>query len=177
MLRELRLDDAESMLEWMHDNEVIGLLPTRFNDMTLDDCYIFIKKALIDKERNIHFAVTNEYSDYLGTISLKNINYRDRNAEYAIVLGKRAIGKRVAHKATMDLLQYAFEILKLERVYLCVFEDNIRAVKFYNKFGFKYEGKFRKHMQGAKDNTLHDLLWYGILKDEYYQLKNKEAES
>lgn len=172
MLRKLKPSDAPGMLEWMHDNEVIGLLPTRFNDMTIEDCQRFINASLKDNRTNVHFAVTNESDEYLGTISLKNINYRDKNAEYAVVLGKKAIGKKIAHKATMEILHYAFEVLKLERVYLCVFKDNIRAVKFYNKFGFCYEGEFRKHMLGAKDNVFHDLQWYGILKEEYYKLKD-----
>lgn len=173
-LRELELKDAEEMLAWMHDNEVIGLLPTHFNEMSLEDCKAFIESSKKNKVHNIHFAVVNEADEYLGTISLKNIDYLNQNAEYAVVLGKKAIGKGVAKQATLETLKYAFEDLQLERVYLCVFRDNVRARKFYDKFGFKYEGEFRQHMYGAYDNTLHDLQWYSILRDEYLQLITKE---
>lgn len=175
-LRELKLEDAEEMLKWMHDNEVIGLLPTHFDQMTLEDCQNFIHASKSDRKRNIHWAVTNEQEEYLGTISLKNVDYVNKNAEYAIVLGKQAIGKGIAKEATTDILDYAFMQLELERVYLCVFKDNIRAKRFYEKYGFQFEGEFRSHMYGAYDNVLHDLQWYGILKKEFVQ-KAKERET
>lgn len=174
-LRKLELNDAHEMLEWMHDNEVIGLLPTHFNEMTLDDCENFIKSSQKDRTDNIHFAVCNEANEYLGTISLKNVDYKNKNAEYAIVLTKKAIGKGVARTATTEILTYAFDTLKLERVYLCVFRDNLRARKFYEKYGFKFEGEFRKHMYGAYDNVLHDLQWYGILKEEFDNMISGES--
>lgn len=170
ILRELELSDSKEMLEWMHDNEVIGLLPTHFNNMSIRDCQDFITNARSNKKDNVHFAVSNEKNEYLGTISLKNIDYINKNAEYAIVLGKKAIGTGIAQKATFEILSYGFKKLELEKVYLCVFKDNKRAVKFYNKFGFRFEGEFRKHLYGANDNVRHDLQWYGILKDEFEKM-------
>ena len=38
MLRKLELSDAKEMLKWMHDESVVGLLPTHFNAMTVEDC-------------------------------------------------------------------------------------------------------------------------------------------
>lgn len=50
------------------------------------------------------------------------------------------------------------------------FSDNIRAMKFYKKIGFVYEGKFRKHMI-SKDEQLHDLEWFAILKEKKKYIK------
>ena len=172
MLRKLELSDAKEMLKWMHDESVVGLLPTHFNEMTIEDCGKFIKKSWED-QKNIHFAVTDEEDKYLGTISLKNIDEKNLTAKYAVVLGKSAIGRGIAKKATDDILKYAFDKMKLDRVYLCVFSDNIRAVKFYQKYGFQYEGTFRSHMYGAYDNVRHDLQWYGILREEFTKRMNE----
>lgn len=161
-LRNLKEKDAEKMLEWMHDTDVVNVLPTQFEKMTLDDCYNFIKVSNEEQKENIHMAICSDSDEYLGTVSLKRINYKDKNAEYAIAIRKSAMGKGVSAFATREIIKMAFEKLQLERVYLCVFSDNIRAKKFYDKMNFTYEGTFKKHML-SKDGMLHDLDWYGVL--------------
>ena len=164
-LRLLERDDAFPMLEWMHDTDVVSVLPTSFEKMTIEDCFAFIETAKISQEKDLHLAICDSNEDYLGTVSLKNINKKNVNAEYAITLSRRAIGTGAARFATQEILKIAFDNLNLERVYLCVFSDNIRAIKFYKKIGFIHEGTFRKHMI-LKDGQLHDLEWYAILKEE-----------
>jgi diamine N-acetyltransferase len=68
--------------------------------------------------------------------------------------------------ATIKILEIAFCELELERVYLNVISSNIRAKRFYEKAGFRYEGCFRKHLQLQGD--WFDWDWYAVLKDEYY---------
>ena len=165
VLRKLQVSDSKSMLAWMHDSNIIGKLPTRFENMTEDDCRKFILSAETD-EKTIHRAVCNEFNDYIGTVSLKNIDYENSTAEFAIVLSKDAIGKEYAKEAVKEILQIAFFECKLNRVYLCVFEDNIRAVRFYEKMQLTYEGMFREHIL-SKDGKYHNLCWYSILKSEF----------
>jgi diamine N-acetyltransferase len=50
------------------------------------------------------------------------------------------------------MLQYAFEEMKLHRVYLRVFEENVRARKAYEKAGF------------VEEALLHDDVF---VNDEY----------
>ena len=45
-LRELRIEDAPFMLEWMHDENVVGKLRTGFMSKTIDDCIGFINSSL-----------------------------------------------------------------------------------------------------------------------------------
>lgn len=164
-LRLLKKEDAIPMLEWMHDISVVSVLPTHFEEMTIEDCYAFIEAAKSNQDKNLHLAICDDEDEYLGTVSLKNINLENSNAEYAITISKNAMGQGVSHFATQEIIKIAFEQLNLQRVYLCVFSDNVRAKKFYKKIGFLYEGTFRKHML-SKDGQLHDLEWYAILKEE-----------
>ncbi|MDD3415404.1 MAG: GNAT family protein [Lachnospiraceae bacterium] len=164
-LKLLKREDAIPMLEWMHDTSVVSVLPTHFEEMTIEDCYAFIEAAKSNQDKNLHLAICNDEDEYLGTVSLKNINPKDSNAEFAITISKKAMGQGVSGFATREILRIAFEQLNLKRVYLCVFSDNLRAKKFYKKIGFLYEGTFRKHML-SKDGKLHDLEWYAVLKEE-----------
>ena len=163
MLRKLEEKDVEYMLEWMHDPEVTKNFQADFLSMTKERVLNFVQNSF--SEETQHFAFVNEQDEYLGTISLKHISEDSHNAEYAIVTRVCAQGTGAAKKATYELLEYAFEELKLHKVYLNVIATNERARALYEKCGFKYEGLAREHfyIQGE----YRDMCWYGITVDDY----------
>lgn len=161
-LRKLEEKDVPYMLEWMHDEESKTIFQASFDSMNVQDVIRFVNNSF--DEVNQHFAIVNDEDDeYLGTISLKNIDYKNQNAEYAISTRKKSRGTGYNSIASKLLLSYAFDTLKLNRVYLCVLSSNVRAQKFYEKIGFIYEGKFAKHLY--QNGEFKDLLWYGVLKE------------
>lgn len=161
VLRKLQRKDAPFMLEWMHDSEINCNFQASFANADLSDVYEFIDNSF--NENNQHFAFVNEEDEYMGTVSLKNISQKNKNAEYAIVSRKIVHGTRIAKSATELLLKYAFEELGMHKIYLNVLEENKRAVKFYEKIGFVYEGlsKDAVNIQGEFKN----LLWYGLISN------------
>lgn len=170
MIRDLRPSDLEYMLEWMRDKDVTKNLQADFASFTKQMARDFIEKSK-NKENvdNVHFAICDDNDEYMGTISLKNISKKDRNAEYAIVTRTKAHGKGYARIATDEILKYGFDILGLEKIYLYVSVNNIAANKFYKKCGFIEEGVFRKHLNIK--GKLENIRWYSILKEEF---QNKE---
>lgn len=162
--RTLQEKDALFMLEWMHDEEINKYFCFDMASQTEDSVISYIRNSW-DDENNRHFAVTDDKDIYQGTVSLKNIDDVHRKAEYAISLRKNAQGKGYAHFATSSILDYAFNELNLNRVYLNVLDDNKRANRFYQKYGFIYEGTSREglHHRGK----YHNLNWYSMLRSEY----------
>ena len=134
-LRELELKDAPLMLEWMHDESLVEFLQANFKEKELSDCESFIEACKHDEE-NKNWAICNDEDEYLGTISLKHIDKKNGNAEYAISMRKCALGTGASRFGSEELLRIAFEEMGLNRVYLNVLVDNIRANKFYEKVGF-----------------------------------------
>lgn len=166
MIRKLEIKDLPYMYEWMHDDRVTKNLQNNFSAFTEEMVRDFIEKAMLQdyESSNLHYAIIDENDEYMGTISLKNIDRKNKNAEYAIVTRFDAHGKGYAGKATEDILRLGFDELGLEKVYLYVSTGNIGANKFYRKFGFTEEGIFRKHLLiGGK---LEDIRWYSMLKEE-----------
>lgn len=163
-LRELKAKDVNGMLSWMHDKEINSIFQCDFGSFTEEKVLNFINSSKSDAD-NVHFACVDDNDNYLGTVSLKHIDKDAKNAEYAISFCKAAHGTGASAFATKEILKYAFNELNLERVYLNVIGDNARANAFYKKFGFIYEGTFKKHI--LIGGILRDLNWYRMLKEEF----------
>ena len=141
-LRHLKEQDAAGMLEWMHSEETKAIFQKDMSSMTEEDVLSFIKCSAEDtiSKGFVHYAVVNDEDEYLGTISLKDIDQVNKCAEYAVSFRKCAQGTGAASYATSEILRIAFEEIGLHRVFLNVLTTNLRANAFYKKMGFVYEG-------------------------------------
>lgn len=168
-LRELKEKDATLMLEWMHDEQIQKFFQKDMMKITLEDTLEFCKNSVISnilkENSNMHFAIVNDTDEYLGTISLKNISWKNGTAEFAISTRKKSHGKGYAKIATKMLLNKAFYEYGLQRIYLNVLSDNAAAIRLYEHSGFKCEGEWRNHL--FLRNNYVSLKWYAILKDEF----------
>lgn len=134
-LRELYLEDSEYIFQMINDKDISkNFIFTRY-PYSKENIIDFIKNSWNNKD-NIHYAISNEDNEYLGAISLKNVNYIDRNAEYAIIVRKEYWGTNTSKLATLKILEYGFNTINLNKIYLNVLSTNIRAIKFYEKIGF-----------------------------------------
>lgn len=153
-LRPLKQKDAERMVEMMQDAQTTQFLQIGGPDYTLDTALRFIA-GTADEASCVHRAVVDENDVYQGTISLKNLDMDNKEAEYAISMHPQAQGKGVAGFASAAVLQLAWS-LGLDRVYLNVLERNVRANRFYQKFGFQYTHSTRMDFHGNSEI----LRWY-----------------
>ena len=163
-LRKLSVKDIPLIKEWMSDQSINSQFKTDFSVYTYDEIAKFIQDAQVFSSHR-HYAIVDEKDEYLGTISLKEIDLINLKAEYAVVLRSKAIGTSAAKNATQKILDIAFNELKLNKVYLNVLATNLRANRFYQKFGFVFEGTFRQDLK--IENEFYDLNWYSILKESY----------
>lgn len=102
----------------------------------------------------------------IGFTYLSIASWVHRDAWVAIGLGERDDwGKGYGTEAMRLTLHYAFEELNLHRVTLNVFGNNARAMRSYEKAGFRYEGRVREAMQ--RDGERIDIVNMGILSSEF----------
>lgn len=66
-------------------------------------------------------------------------------------------------------LRYAFLELGLQRVSLGLHEYNPRALRSYEKAGFRLEGRTRKDI--LREGKRTDTLWMGILREEWQPMQ------
>lgn len=163
IVRNLEIKDAPHMLEWLTDSSINCFFKFDSSNMTMDDAVAFIEKAKDDLATK-HYAIADELDEYLGTISLKNINQTDKNAEISISFRKRAHGTSYTSEGMKAVIKKAFSEYGLKKIYLNVLSNNIRAIKFYEKIGFVYEGTSLQHVR--MNNQFYDLKWYAIFNEE-----------
>lgn len=120
-LRTLKLEYANRMLEWMHNDDIVCNLGKNFKSYTLQDCKDFISHSQTDNS-NLHLAITDDTDNYMGTVSLKHVV--DNTAEFAIVLHPNAIGLGYARFAIRKILSIGFYKLHLKEVYWNVLKSN-----------------------------------------------------
>lgn len=81
------------------------------------------------------FGIFDEQDAYIGTIELYDISRG--LATMGIIIGERSHwGKGYGPEAIQALLGYTFHTLRLERVRLSTFADNLRAQAAFKKIGF-----------------------------------------
>jgi RimJ/RimL family protein N-acetyltransferase len=166
-IRPLKLNDAELMLEWMKDKELTKYMQTDFNGKNLSDALNFIISSNNqDYNTEINLAITDEFDEYLGTVSLKNIDKKFHYAEFAIVIRNKAIGKGVGWFGMKEIFNKAFYELRLKTIYWCVSKSNLRAVKFYQKHNFTESFIIPLNLI-EKYRNLNDILWFSVSSDKF----------
>ena len=169
-IRKLEQKDAPLMLEWMHDDSVVNSLRGDFASKTIEDCKHFIETSI--SENNIHLAIASDTDEYMGTVSLKNIEAG--SAEFAIIIRKKAMGRGYSWYGMESIIEKAFNEYGLESVYWCVSKNNTRAVRFYDKHNFHEIVDIPQRVLD-RYKGIDNLKWYSVLKGDEINVRDYVA--
>ena len=139
VLRKFEESDISQKVEWINNPEN--------NQFLHYDLPLEIEKTtnwFKNKDDSKRVDCVIEYKGIpVGLIGLLQIDRVNQKAEYYITIGEHDFKhKGIATKATKAIIEYAFEIQKLHKVYLTVDAKNENAIQLYEKAGFKREGYF-----------------------------------
>jgi RimJ/RimL family protein N-acetyltransferase len=159
---------AEMWAKWNIDSDYTRLLDT-------GPSYLYPQKQIeswIDEldDGLSEFAIQAIQEDkVIGDIGLGDFDHLAGTAWVGIGVGDPDFrGKGYGTDAMKIILRYAFEELNLHRVNLSVFEFNKRAIRSYEKCGFKYEGLMREFIY--KEDKRWDIWNMGILRSEWQEM-------
>jgi RimJ/RimL family protein N-acetyltransferase len=118
----------------------------------------FIQKLTSAGDETVNFSICQLGSDEpIGSVGLRDIDRTNGSAEVAIfIMDRRQWGKGLGTDAIRAMLDFAFGEMRLERVWLRVFDYNPRAVRSYEKAGFRQEVLLR-----------HDRFHRGVHHDTH----------
>ena len=108
----------------------------------------------------------------IGTISLPNIDWRNRTAEYGrFLIGHPDYrGGGYGKEAEFLLMDYAFNHLNLNRVWGDVLAGNQVALELDQQMGFRQEGTLRQ--QVFKNGAYLDVIRVGLLAEDFRRVRD-----
>lgn len=161
--------DAKLMNKWRRDTEYARLLdsdPVRLYNTAQNKEWIE-KMQKTEAFEGIEFMIhTLEDDKPIGFIGLDGINWHHGVSWTGIGIGEREYwSKGFGAEAMRMVARYAFEELGLHRLSLNVFSYNTRAIRSYEKVGFKVEGKVREAVH--RDGQRWDVVFMGLLREDF----------
>ena len=116
------------------------------------------------------FAVVRKEDDKtIGEAGLLRMYHLWRNTDLTMIIGdQEAQGKGYGGEAIKLLLDYAFGYLNFHRVSIGVVGFNEKAVRFYERIGFRREGVQRDGYYW--NHRYYDFVMMSILDDEYREI-------
>ena len=168
VLRELRPGDAAAVASGAGDRRVARYLiqvPSPY-PIGLARRWVLHRIEWWDLGRGVTLAITlpDEPDGLLGTVSLRRY-VRDRRAELGYWLAAPAWGHGFATEAARAVIDFGFRELGLARIYAQVLAGNRASLGVLAKLGMVNEGVKRQHVNKAR--RLHDVVLYGLLRDEW----------
>jgi len=162
---------SKAFARWSRDSEFRRLINSEAaNVASSTGVKKWLEKELDEQSVNQHWFSIRKLDDdqLLGDIDIYVYNWSGRDAFVGLGIGEREFwGKGFGTDVMKIILRYAFTEVDLDRVTLTVFEYNPRAIRAYEKVGFRHEGRMRKVLN--KEGKRWDILYMGILREEWME--------
>jgi RimJ/RimL family protein N-acetyltransferase len=170
-IRALEKEDLDLLVEWRNDPQIakgfFNTFPlTHAGQARWFDQYLECGNELL-------FIIEDEQRTPIGTIGFSQIDFKNQRAELGrLLIGSQShTGKGYAKHAVLWAEDFGFDELNLNRIFLRVLADNVRAVELYKRCGFRQEGLLR--MDHFSQGRWHDVLIMGVLREERRRYKEE----
>ena len=171
LLRALERSDLPRLCQFNNDLEVELAgggdppMPQSLARLTAE----FESKVSGGGREGMDFAIEAD-GELIGICALFNVDQLARTCEFGITIGdKEYWGQGYGRDALAVMIDYAFRYQNMHRVFLQVHGRNERAIRSYKSVGMVEEGRLRSHVWS--NGTYDDLVFMGILKEEWEQIK------
>lgn len=174
-LRAAERDDVKRFCVWVNDPEVTRYLTLYLPISTVDEENWFDAMTRRDQSEKPLVIEVREGAGWkmIGNCAVFGIDAVNRQGELGIMLGEKDEWNKGYGTETMALLvRHCFETLNLNRAFLRVYAENVRAKRSYDKAGFVEEGRLREAVY--KHGRYDDVIVMSVLRSEWAALKEEK---
>lgn len=165
-LRALEPEDSTISIEWRNSSEIWDMLLGRRYFVSKDFERKWVETAGNNSSQLKLAICDKKHNKYIGNIYLSDIDFFNRSASFAILIGDAHYwGGGFGSEATMLILHHAFYDLGLERIESRQLLNNEGSIKLHKKCGFKHEGILRNYV--FKNGMFQDVNLMSILRDDF----------
>lgn len=160
-LRPMTYEDTENIVRWRNsDNVRKNFIYQALFTRESHENWI---KTMVETGKVVQMIICEVADDEpVGSVYIRDIDSTHHRAEYGIFIGEdTARGKGYGTAAARLMIRYCFEELRLHRLFLRVYADNIQAIRSYEKAGFEKEAYLREDV--CIEGEYKDIVLMGIL--------------
>jgi len=127
----------------------------------------------VENNRKLVLGIVNSESMlHIGNVSLQRLDWINRSAELAIVIGETdAWGKGYGVKACKAMLYHGFMKLGFHRIWSGTSETNLGMLHVFDRIGMAKEGAFKEGM--FLNGAFRDVLSYGMTTSMFLNVLGK----
>ena len=176
-MRPMSLSDVETITKWSMNFDDAALfernLPVPVGPKHIEDSW---KSALEfhNPPKNLWYVAEDAQNAPVGMCGLESINYIHGDAVLPVFIEHKSRSKGLAVRMAVNVIDLAFDTLRLHRLTTHYRADHPISPFLTSKAGFVEEGRVR----GAwySNGTHNDIVYVGLLKSDWYSLRDKLRE-
>lgn len=163
LLRLMNENDTDDIIKWRNSESVRknfiyqGLFTRESHEAWIE--------KMVKTDKVVQFIIIDKRIEKsVGSVYLRDIDVINNKAEYGIFIGEEdARGKGIGTEAAKLIINYGFQTLKLNKIFLRVLADNYSAIKSYKNAGFEEEGLFKQDI--FINGKYFDLVFMALLNN------------
>ncbi|MEG1848642.1 MAG: GNAT family protein [Lachnospiraceae bacterium] len=160
-LRPITLSDTDLIIKWRNSESV----KSRFIYQSLftRESQQEWMKTQVDTGKTVQMIICEkETNREIGSAYIRDIDRVHQKAEYGLFIGEDTQrGHGIGTEVGSLMLNYAFEVLELHRIYSRVLSNNIASLISAKRAGLREEGLFRDDV--FMDGQYLDVVFLGAL--------------
>ena len=160
-LRLMTREDTDLIVAWRNSDDVRKnfIYQEPFTRQGHEDWI----RNMVEKGKVVQDIICDLASDRpLGSVYIRDIDRQHNKAEYGIFIGEaHARGRGIGTAAAKLMLRYCFAEEKLHRIYLRALAGNERAIRSYEKAGFRNEACLKDDVR--IDGKYCDIIWMAAI--------------
>lgn len=175
-LRRPEPSDLSAVVRWYRDREICRLTRYQSRPMSQPEVERFFQLRMLALDALAYSIVELPDWRLIGFTTFSSLDGDNGSVQFHITIGEHdAWGRGLGTEATELMVGHAFERLGLHRVGLSVFSFNLRAIRAYEKAGFRVEGRQREAI--LRDGRYWDEVHMGVLAPEWLERRYGRAEA
>ena len=165
-LGPLRRDLLPLYQRWFNDPAVVRALAAGPRPLLLEDEQQWYDRKIGATDTVLFQIYVRDGWRPIGTTGLEELDHQHGVADFGILIGEKDCWDQgYGTEATRLVLDYAFNVLGLHNVMLCVYDHNRRGARAYEKAGFKVIGRRRQALRLG--NERYDEIFMDALAAEF----------
>ena len=163
-LRLMTAEDTENIIKW-RNSDVVRKQFIYQKEFTVESHENWIKTMIETGKAAQMMIVLNEGDRAIGSVYVRDIDLEHKKAEYGIFIGETdCLGKGYGTEAAELMIEYAFDFLGIHKLMLRVYAENERAIKSYEKAGFKKEAYLKDDVYVQE--KFRDIVLMAVINQE-----------